>query len=100
MNFNLVSPETTEDLLHVIDEKHGKRFRFGAGYTDLIRELEEQDDRELTVINLAKLSDRWFTSIEEHTAGGMRIGALVTASSLTLSRTSFCTGLATRLPVG
>jgi CO/xanthine dehydrogenase FAD-binding subunit len=82
MNFNLVSPETTEDLLHVIDENHGKKFRFGAGYTDLIRELEKQDDRELTVINLAKLSDRRFTSIEEHTAGGMRIGALVTASRI------------------
>jgi len=82
MNFNLVSPETTDDLLHVIDEHHGKRFRFGAGYTDLVMELGKQDDRELTVINLARLSDPRFTSIEEHADGGMRIGALVTAGRI------------------
>ncbi|MDH3215046.1 MAG: FAD binding domain-containing protein [Candidatus Krumholzibacteria bacterium] len=85
MNFDLVSPTTTEDLLRAIDEHRGRRFRFGAGYTDLLLDLEEQQDNELTVINLARLNDPSFTSIV-HDGGEMRIGALVTASRIIADR--------------
>jgi CO/xanthine dehydrogenase FAD-binding subunit len=83
MNFELVSPETTEDLLRAIDENQDKRLRFGAGYTDLILDLWKEAGRELTVINLARLNDPAFTSIEAQVqGGGVRIGALVTASRI------------------
>ena len=68
MKFDLITPETTEELLRAIDEKQGNNFRFGGGYTDLILELRAQPDEELTVINLAKLSDGWCRSMEEQGA--------------------------------
>ncbi|MHC4582711.1 MAG: FAD binding domain-containing protein [Planctomycetota bacterium] len=84
MNYDLVSPETTEDLLRAIDENQGNRIRFGAGYTDLILDLWKEAGKELTVINLARLNDPLFTSIETQAPGdgGVRIGALVTASRI------------------
>lgn len=84
MNFHLVSPETTEDLLRTIDESQGRRYRFGAGYTDLALELWKEAARELTVINLARLNDPFFTSIGTQAPddGGVQIGALVTASRI------------------
>ena len=86
MNFDLITPETTEELLQAIDENQGNNFRFGAGYTDLILELGAQPDEDLTVINLARLSDGWRRSREEQVPGeskaGMRLGALVTAGGI------------------
>ncbi len=78
---NVISPETTEDLLAAIDENMEKDFRFGAGYTDLLVELRKQPDNELIVINLAYLEDDKFTSISKSDSG-IRIGALVTAMEI------------------
>jgi len=78
MNINIISPETTDELLAMIGEYQDKKFRFGAGYTDLMVELKKQPDPGLTVINLAHLNDDKFTSIEK-IEDGMKIGALVTA---------------------
>lgn len=80
-NFNVISPETTENLLKVMAENQGKKFRFGAGYTDLILEIKAAPDEELTVINLARLDDAQFTSIEKSDEG-TTLGALVTAGTL------------------
>ena len=81
MNFNIINPETTEELLKLISENQGNNFRFGAGYSDLLLELRKQPDENLTVINLAHLNDHRFTSIET-TDNGIRIGALVTANGI------------------
>ena len=82
MNFNIISPETSKDLLETISANQGKKFRFGAGYTDLLLELKRQPEEGLTVINLARLNDGLFTSIESGD-DGLRIGALVTANRIT-----------------
>ena len=81
MNFNVISPETTEELLQTITDNRGKNFRFGAGYTDLILELKKQQEDDQTVINLARLNDKRFTSISQ-TDEGIRIGAMATASKI------------------
>jgi CO/xanthine dehydrogenase FAD-binding subunit len=81
VNFELISPETTDELLEVISERRGKRFRFGAGGTDLILELKKQPEENLTVVNLGNLNDERFTSIETQD-DGFRIGALVTAGGI------------------
>ena len=78
---NVISPETTEELLAAIDENMAKKFRFGAGYTDLLVELRKQPDNELIVINLAYLEDDEFTYISKSDSG-IRIGALVTAKEI------------------
>jgi CO/xanthine dehydrogenase FAD-binding subunit len=78
---NVISPETTEELLASIDENLDKEFRFGAGYTDLLVELRKQPNHGLTIINLAYLEDDKFTSISK-SESGIRIGALVTAKEI------------------
>lgn len=85
MNFNVISPQTTEELLQVMIENQSKGFRFGAGYTDLIPELKQQPEQDMTVVNLANLNNKRFTSIEKG-GDGIRIGALVTASRITIDR--------------
>ncbi len=62
---NIISPETTEELLATIDEYEDNEYRFGAGYTDLLVELRKQSNNELIVINLAYLEDDKFTSISK-----------------------------------
>jgi CO/xanthine dehydrogenase FAD-binding subunit len=81
MNLNVITPETTEELLEAIAKNQGNKFRFGAGYTDMILELKKDPVEELTVINLAMLHGEAFTSMEKHD-NGIRIGALVTANSI------------------
>jgi len=78
---NVISPETTEELLKAIDEHKDKEFIFGAGYTDLLVELKKQPDDKLVVINLAQLNDDQFTTVTESN-GGVRMGSLVTASEI------------------
>ncbi len=85
MNFNVKSPKTTEELLAVIAEHQRVDFRIGAGFTDLLLELKKQPDDELTVINLAQLSDGCFTSIATCDKE-IRIGALVTANQIANSK--------------
>ncbi len=93
MNFNVVSPETTDELLKVIAENRGNRFRFGAGYTDLLLELKKQPVEGLTVVNLAHLNDDRFTSIGD-LDGAVRVGALVTVNEIASDE-----GLRRRFPV-
>jgi len=81
MKFNVISPETTEELLKLISENKDKNFRFGAGYSDLLLEIKKQPDENLTVINLAHLNDNRFTSISI-CDDGIKIGALVTANEI------------------
>lgn len=82
MKFNVISPETTMDLLKIIAEMHGTNIRFGAGYTDLLLEIKKQSSEILTVINLAHLKDDSFISVKMNN-DGVRIGSLVTASRIT-----------------
>lgn len=81
MDFNMVSPRTTEELLEVIKQNQENNFRFGAGFTDLILELQMQKNNGLTVLNLAKLKDKDFTSIFL-SEDGIRIGALTTMTDV------------------
>jgi CO/xanthine dehydrogenase FAD-binding subunit len=81
MEFNVTNPKTTEELLKVIGENQSNEFKFGAGYTDLILDLRKRSENNLIVINLARLKDRQFTSIEK-TNEGIWIGALVTINEI------------------
>ncbi len=79
MEFNIVNPKTRSELLSAI--RRVNYFRFGAGYTDLILELKKQNERGITIIKLAQLKDKQFSSIEKN-ATDVRIGSLVTASQI------------------
>ena len=81
MDFYTVSPQTTAELLEAIKQNQENHFRFGAGYTDLIPELQMQKQNNLTVINLAKLKDKDFKSIRSSKEGS-RIGALATMTDV------------------
>lgn len=81
MDIDVVSPVSTKELLEVISKNRDNKFKFGAGYTDLILDIKKQEEENLTVINLARLKDREFNSIEE-TSNGIRIGALVTINEI------------------
>ena len=81
MNFNVCSPRTTEELLETISDYRDKPIRFGAGFTDLVLELKQQSQSNLTVINLGFLTDNNFKSITV-TDKGLRIGALTTVSEI------------------
>lgn len=77
MNFSIVSPRTTDDLLKAIKQNQGGQFRFGAGFTDLIPEIKRKNLKDFIVINLAQLEEVTFTSINDSDLG-IRIGSLVT----------------------
>lgn len=85
MNFQTISPQTTDELLEMIRQNQGKHFRFGAGYTDLLPELQSEMEDGLTVINLAKLKDDYFISINL-SEDVIRIGALTTMSDVLSSK--------------
>ena len=81
MNFNTISPLTITELLEAIKSNQNNHFRFGAGYTDLILELQHQDENDLTIINLAKLNDSSLKNTSK-TNLGIRIGALSTMANI------------------
>ncbi len=81
MDFDVISPETTDELLEAISKQQNSNFRFGAGYTDLILELKGQEEEDLTVINLDRLNDEQFTAIQR-TDDGIRLGSMVTAGQI------------------
>ncbi len=85
MNFNVKSPATTDELFELVTEYQDKKFRFGAGCTDLLLELKKAPEEEMTIINLTFLADDLFTSISE-VEGGIRIGALVSANKIASSK--------------
>lgn len=93
MEFNVISPKTSQELFETIDKYQDKKIRFGAGYTDLINDLNNKPQDDLTVINLAKLNDESFKSITI-TEKGIRIGSLVTASQILNNET-----IKTKFPV-
>jgi len=81
MEFRTLSPNSTDNLLKVMKENQDNHFRFGAGYTDLLPELQEKMELDLTIINLAKLKDDHFTSIQVN-ENGITIGSLATMSDV------------------
>lgn len=78
MNFNVVSPRTTGELLSLISDHQHANFCFGAGCTDLLPLLKKQPIADLTVINLGQLRDDQFTAIRRQPEG-LVLGALTTA---------------------
>lgn len=81
MDFDVISPKTTKDLLKAIDDNQNNNFRFGAGYTDLINQLKHKPEEGLTVINIAQLNANRFSNIQEMDEY-INLGTLVTASDL------------------
>ncbi len=81
LDFQVISPQTAEELLEAIGANQENHFRFGAGGTDLQLELKRNPEKDLTVVNLAQMQDDTFRSISK-TEGGYRIGALVTAAEI------------------
>ncbi len=81
MDFEVISPKTTEELLETIAANQGNSFRFGAGFTDLILDLKVRPEKDLTVVNLAQLNDDHFCGISA-IDGGVRIGSLATAAQI------------------
>lgn len=78
MNFQIISPETIQDLKKDIQRLQGQSFRFGAGYTDLLMELRKSPNPELTIVNLARVTDPDFTQIKWD-ENGFFLGAMVSA---------------------
>lgn len=81
MNFDVISPKTTPELLNAIYDNQSKNFRIGAGFTDLINQFKAQETEGLILINLAQLKDDNFKLIIENKTD-FQIGALTTASEL------------------
>jgi carbon-monoxide dehydrogenase medium subunit len=81
MDFNTISPKSKKELLEAINSCQDKNFRFGAGYTDIINELNIHPQQNLVLINLAQLIDEDFNGITINEKG-VRIGALTTANEL------------------
>jgi CO/xanthine dehydrogenase FAD-binding subunit len=81
MDFNTITPLTTDALLKAMKETGGNNVRFGAGYTDLILELEMKKEPDLTVINLSQLVDDDFKSITKRESG-ITIGSLATMTDV------------------
>ena len=84
MNFEIISPSTTKELLATVKKFENRNFRFGAGCTDLLPELKKNQVEDLTVINLAQIKDDRFTGIKK-LSKGLRLGARVTAHDIVLS---------------
>lgn len=81
MNFDVISPKTTPELLNAIAKNQANNFRIGAGFTDLINQFKSQQTDDLILINLAQLSDVDFKKISENEIN-FQVGALTTASEL------------------
>ncbi len=86
MEFDVISPKTNKELLETLGKYQDKKYRFGAGYTDLVNDLNNKPQEGLTVINLAQLKDDLFQFLTV-TEKGIRIGTLVTASQVLKSET-------------
>lgn len=84
MNFDIVNPANTEELLSAIRKFRNRNFRFGAGCTDLLMELKKKPDDGLTVINLSGVVDPAFTGIKK-TTRQLRLGAMVTAHRIVMN---------------
>ena len=81
MNFEVISPKTTSELLNTIAANQTNNFRIGAGFTDLINQFKSQQTEGLILINLAQLVDDDFELIVENNTN-FQVGALATASEI------------------
>lgn len=84
MNFEIINPTTTKELLSVVKNLKREKFRFGAGCTDLLLELRKKPEENLTVINIAQVKDAVFTGIKK-TSKGLTIGSRVTAHTIVMN---------------
>ncbi len=81
MNFNVVSPVSENELLRYIEALQDKNFRFCAGGTDLLVELKQNCSENMTVINLGRINEGMYNSINE-SEGELYIGTLATAREI------------------
>ena len=81
MDFDVISPKTKKDLLKAISENQDSKFRFGAGYTDLLLELKEKPEKNLKVINISQLKEDSFNTINDM-GDYFHVGTNVTAQDL------------------
>jgi len=81
MDFDVISPQTKDELIEAINNHQGKDFKIGAGYTDLINQLKNKNTEGLTIINISQVKEPEFNFIAE-AEGYIEIGTLVTASDL------------------
>ena len=86
MNFDILNPKTISELLQELKQNQKQKFRFGAGYTDLLMELKRRPEENLTVINLAQVKDVHLTEIKK-LAKGYRLGAMLTAHKIVVNET-------------
>ncbi|MBC8315467.1 MAG: FAD binding domain-containing protein [Bacteroidales bacterium] len=81
MNFDIESPVTREELVQSLRKHQSANFRLGAGFTDLLIELKNSDQAELTLINLSQLEDEEFSGMSFNPTE-FRVGALVTVAQI------------------
>ncbi len=84
MNFEIISPTTTDELLVAIEKCQNRHFRFGAGCTDLLMELKKNPADDLTVINLAQVVDDRLTNLTK-TSKLYRLGSMFTAGRIVVN---------------
>ena len=82
MDFSVITPKTKSELLDAIRTE--KKFRFGAGCTDLLMELKKNPEDDLTVINLSQVNDAQFNGVKK-SAKEFRMGAMFTAHKIVMS---------------
>ncbi|HJN06455.1 MAG TPA: FAD binding domain-containing protein [Bacteroidales bacterium] len=81
MEFDVISPKSTPELLSVIADNQANNFRISAGFTDLIHQIKSIQTKDLILINLAQLDEPNFKQIVEN-ENNIQIGALVTATEI------------------
>ena len=81
MEFDVISPKTKDELLSVIQDHQDKRFKIGAGMTDLLNQFKSQKTDDLTVISISSIDEPSFSVITEQDEY-IEVGTLVTASDL------------------
>lgn len=81
MDFEVINTKTSDELLKAITANQGNNFRIGAGFTDLINQLKNQNTEDLTIINISQIKDSSFKEIKVE-KDCVRIGTLATASDI------------------
>ena len=81
MDFDVISPKTTSELLNAIEVNQDNNFRISAGFTDLVHQIKCQQTKGLILINLVQLADPNFKQISE-SENNIQVGALTTAAEI------------------
>ncbi len=84
MNFEIINPGTTKELLAAVKKFQKENFRFGAGCTDFLMELKKNPSEGLTVINLSQVKDAQFNGLKK-SVKGLRMGAMLTAHKIVMN---------------